>query len=147
MSPSPQQRAPLHPSATPRLGEREREVMEVLWRQGAATVQQVADHLPAELAYTTVMTTLDRLYKKRLLLREKRQRAFLYRPAVSRIPPLRDGIGATLLSFLTGSAISQDALLTSLVDAVGSYDSALLEQLEEKVRIARQQMERSGTED
>jgi predicted transcriptional regulator len=61
-----------NPQAATRLGEREREVLEVLWSEGSATVQQVADGLKTALAYTTVMTTLDRLYKKGLLQRSNK---------------------------------------------------------------------------
>ena len=60
------------------LGQREREVLSVLWSQGSANVQQVAERLSTVLAYTTVMTTLDRLFKKGLLQREKKDRAFIY---------------------------------------------------------------------
>src|ERR1700709_1551446 len=73
-----------NPHAATRLGQREREVLEVLWSEGSATVHQVADGLKTALAYTTVMTTLDRLYKKGLLQRSKQDRAFVYKPAFSK---------------------------------------------------------------
>ncbi|MGH9607064.1 MAG: BlaI/MecI/CopY family transcriptional regulator [Terracidiphilus sp.] len=128
---------PRHASA--RLGEREREVLEVLWAEGSATVQQVAKNLKTDLAYTTVMTTLDRLYKKRLLLREKRDRAFVYRPAISRSDLERGRASAMVRRFFSSSAMNQDALLSCLVDAVQSYDRDLLHRLEEKVRAAKTQ--------
>ncbi|HWG37851.1 MAG TPA: BlaI/MecI/CopY family transcriptional regulator, partial [Terriglobales bacterium] len=62
------------------LGPLESGVMEVLWSHGASNVRMVAQRLPRPLAYTTVMTTLDRLYKKGLLMREKQERAFIYSP-------------------------------------------------------------------
>ena len=125
--------------ASARLGEREREVLEVLWAEGTATVQQVAKSLKAALAYTTVMTTLDRLYKKRLLLREKRDRAFVYRPAISRSELERGRASAMVRSFFSNPAMNQDVLLSCLVDAVQSYDSDLLHRLEEKVHEAKMQ--------
>jgi predicted transcriptional regulator len=120
-----------------RLGEREREVLEVLWAEGNGTVQKVAESLRTPLAYTTVMTTLDRLYKKRLLLREKRDRAFVYRPAVSRSDLERGRAGALVRGFFSRSAMNRDALLSYLVDAVQSYDDRLLQRLEEEVRAAK----------
>ncbi|HZT74502.1 MAG TPA: BlaI/MecI/CopY family transcriptional regulator [Terriglobales bacterium] len=66
------------------LGALEAQVMEVLWAQGEANVREVAQRLARPLAYTTVMTTLDRLYKKGLLERHKRDRAFQYLPRMSR---------------------------------------------------------------
>src|ERR1700733_1056037 len=65
------------------LGRREREVMSVVWEMGAASVQQVAARLDTGLAYTTVMTTLDRLFRKGLLHREKQSRAFIYSAVLS----------------------------------------------------------------
>lgn len=67
------------------LPELELEVMKVLWRCDAATVADVQEELkPARpLAYTTVMTVLDRLARKGAVDRDKQGRGYLYRPAVS----------------------------------------------------------------
>jgi len=131
-----------------RLGEREREVLEVLWSEGSATVQQVTERLRTSLAYTTVMTTLDRLFKKGLLLREKRDRAFLYRPALTPDALEHNRADAMVRRFFSDSQVNDDVLLSCLVDAVQSYDSELLCKLEEKVRLAKEQMslESTGTE-
>lgn len=69
----------------PRLGDLERAVMNVLWdADGALSVREVLDALPDELAYTTVMTVLDRLGAKDMVERERDGRAFRYLPARSR---------------------------------------------------------------
>ena len=134
--------------AAPRLGEREREVLEVLWIEGSATVQQVANGLKTALAYTTVMTTLDRLYKKGLLQRKKLDRAFVYRPTLSKNDLERGRASEMVRRLFSGSAINQDAALSCLVEAVQSYDTALLQRLEDKVRAAKQQhTERAGKGD
>ena len=122
-----------------RLGEREREVLEVLWSEGSGTVQQVAERLETNLAYTTVMTTLDRLFKKKVLLRKKRERAFVYTPAVSQNELERVRAAAMVQGFFSGSDTDSDALLSYLIDAVQTYDRDLLRRLEEKVRIAKRQ--------
>jgi predicted transcriptional regulator len=127
------------PQTATRLGEREREVLDVLWSEGSATVQQVADGLKTTLAYTTVMTTLDRLYKKGLLLRSKRNRAFVYKPAFSEKDVQRGRASEMVHRLFSGSSMNQDALLSCLVDAVQSYDTELLNRLEEKVRVAKEQ--------
>ncbi|ASW56723.1 BlaI/MecI/CopY family transcriptional regulator [Plantactinospora sp. KBS50] len=73
-----------------RLGDLERAVMDVLWdrspEEGARlTVREVAEALTArELAYTTVMTVLDRLAGKGMVQRQRAGRAWSYRPAASR---------------------------------------------------------------
>src|SRR5262245_24583871 len=62
----------------------EAEVMNVVWAQGAVTVQDVVDAIPRKLAYTTVMTTLKILEDKGFVARgEKRGRAYIYRALVS----------------------------------------------------------------
>jgi predicted transcriptional regulator len=67
------------------LPELELEVMKVLWRRDAATVADVQEELKPSrpLAYTTVMTVLDRLARKGAADRDKQGRGYLYRPAVS----------------------------------------------------------------
>lgn len=63
----------------------EMEVMDIVWRRGRATVQDVVDGLERPLAYTTVMTTLKILKSKRKVIRcQKEGRAFVYEPLVSR---------------------------------------------------------------
>jgi predicted transcriptional regulator len=70
------------------LGPLEAEVMEVLWRGDEATVRTVVEALNAAAAkpraYTTVMTTLHRLYRKGLLSRHRDGSAHVYGARVSR---------------------------------------------------------------
>ncbi|WP_353952134.1 BlaI/MecI/CopY family transcriptional regulator [Knoellia sp. S7-12] len=104
----------------PRLGDLERVVMEQLWdstarRPDGASVRDVLEALPADrnLAYTTVMTVLDRLSKKGLVTRERDGRAWRYTPAGTResltAETMRASLGdasdrrATLLHFLDGA--------------------------------------------
>lgn len=68
-------------------GQLEAVVMDRLWDHGEPmTVRQVLELLQRdrEIAYTTVMTVMERLYRKQLLTREEHGRAFLYQPASSR---------------------------------------------------------------
>jgi len=69
------------------LGDLERAVMDVLWASPEhLTVRQVHERLAPDrdLAYTTVMTVLDRLSKKKVVTRTRDGRAWQYRPAASR---------------------------------------------------------------
>jgi predicted transcriptional regulator len=62
----------------------EAEVMNVVWSQQEVTVQDVVDAIPRRLAYTTVMTTMKILEDKGFIeRRDKRGRAYVYRPLVS----------------------------------------------------------------
>lgn len=65
------------------LGDLERRVMDAVWARGQASVREVQEDLAGRdgPAYTTVMTVMSRLADKGILTREKRGRAFLYRPA------------------------------------------------------------------
>ena len=68
-------------------GELEAALMELLWRRGEpTTVREALSELRwhRELAYTTVMTVIDTLFRKGWLTREPDGRAFRYRPALSR---------------------------------------------------------------
>jgi len=122
------------------LGPLEIRVMEVLWNVGQSSVRDVVEKLECKLAYTTVMTTLDRLFKKGMLDREKSERAFLYMPRLSSQEWERRRAGDLVAGFLAGPQPSRDLLLSSLVDAVGQHDTVLLDQLEEKVRKKRKEL-------
>ncbi|PKW27047.1 BlaI/MecI/CopY family transcriptional regulator [Phycicoccus duodecadis] len=83
-----------HSANAPRLGDLERVVMDRLWESTVAggdgfagvTVREVHETLEKdrEIAYTTVMTVLDRLAKKDLVTRERDGRAWRYLPADTR---------------------------------------------------------------
>ncbi len=96
------------------LGDLEREVMAQLWdaRDQPLTVRQVHERLSRrrELAYTTVMTVLDRLAKKDVVTREKADRAYLYRAAQTR----EQMTAAVMLDALSGTP-DQDAALAHFV--------------------------------
>src|SRR5271169_2241346 len=65
-------------ASSSQLGPLEERVLEALWRRGPATVRELMEGGYHDLAYTTVMTTLDRLFKKGVLTREAEGRAFRY---------------------------------------------------------------------
>jgi predicted transcriptional regulator len=130
------------------LGSLEREVMEIVWRGPDQTVREVRAKLPRQIAYTTAMTTLDRLFKKGMVSRIRSGRAFVYRAAQSREEleaALASGVLEGLLS--SGSPVALP-ILSNLVDAVGSGDGGrdLLDRLEQLVRDKRQRMENDDHE-
>ncbi|MFL6415912.1 MAG: BlaI/MecI/CopY family transcriptional regulator [Bryobacteraceae bacterium] len=126
------------------LGKLEVTVIEVLWTLGDATVHDVAGQLDRPLAYTTVMTTLDRLFKKGLLKRRKSERAFRYAPKFTKAEWERKRASDWFSEFLSRPANSRDLLLSSLVDAIGEQDDCLLDELERKIASKREQL-KSGT--
>ena len=126
------------------LGPLEIEVMSILWTRGESNVRDVADRLKRPLAYTTVMTTLDRLFKKGFLQRRKSERAFLYSQRWSRQEWDQKRAGDFVNRFLTRPQSSGDLLISCLVDAVGQHDEALLDELERKIRLKRQELRKRG---
>ncbi len=66
------------------LSPRELDVMNVLWDQGSATVAEVLEHLSDELAYTTVLTILQRLEEKGHVGHESEGKAHRYLPLLER---------------------------------------------------------------
>jgi predicted transcriptional regulator len=123
--------------ASGRLGQREREVLEIVWAEVSGTVEEVSRRLPIRLAYTTVMTTLDRLFKKGMLQREKRDRAFRYSPALSPREVESRRAKALVDRFLQSTAAQPEMLISCLLDSLGDYDAATLDRLEEQIRAAR----------
>jgi len=122
------------------LGPLELDVMEVMWNFGASNSRDVMERMERKLAYTTVMTTLDRLYKKGLLDREMTDRAFMYRFRLSREEWDRRRAGEMMAGFLTGPKESRHLLLSCLVDAVGTHDAVLLDELEKKIQRKREEL-------
>lgn len=89
------------PQSSRSLGSLERSVMDVLWgATSPLTVREVQDELEAsgthDLAYTTVMTVLDRLGTKEMVSRERDGRAFRYTAALSREAATAEALNATL---------------------------------------------------
>jgi predicted transcriptional regulator len=116
------------------LGPLELSVLELLWDRGLPlTVRDVRGEFPA-LAYTTVMTTLDRLFRKRLLVRHQRGRAFIYDTCCSRDELLGRLLSGRLTDLLGGGSGTATAVLSTLVRAVSSKDVALLDELDALVR-------------
>jgi predicted transcriptional regulator len=126
------------------LGRLEFELMQILWSRGECNVRDVVRHLDRPLAYTTVMTTLDRLYKKGLLDRRMPERAFLYSARITSQEWERQRASSILAGFFSGPHPSRELLVSSFLDAVGEHDAVLLDQLEKKIRSKRRELNRRG---
>jgi predicted transcriptional regulator len=127
-----------------RLGSLEQEVLETVWTGGDVTVRDVHARFDGRVAYTTVMTTLDRLYRKGLLARIKPARAFVYSAAASR-EELDEIVASDVVSgLLDGEWSAPLPFLSNLVDAVGERDRALLDELERLVKSKRRELSRGG---
>ena len=92
-----------------RLTPLELEIMHVLWDTGAANVQTVQQQLKRELAYTTVQTMLNILHRKGKVKRSLRDRAYFYKPAVSRRQEVSQHLSDLVERLFGGSAESHCA--------------------------------------
>ena len=118
------------PVPVARLGALERAVMETLWDltgpetgRSDATARQVVDRLAASrsIAYTTVLTVLERLERKRLVRRLREGRAHRYAPMAT-----REVYAAELMLEALGRASDRDAALVRFVDAVSPEEAEVL---------------------
>jgi predicted transcriptional regulator len=98
------------------LGERELDVMAVLWEIGSGTVAEVREHLDVPLAYTTVLTILRNLETKRFVRREEEGRGHRYFARVQQQTAQRSALSRLVAQLFDGSP---HALIAQLVDQHG----------------------------
>src|SRR3981081_229064 len=91
----------------------ELEIMHVLWETGPANVQTVQQKLTRELAYTTVQTMLNILHRKGKAKRTLKDRAYFYKPAVSRRQVASQHVGDMVERLFGGAA---ENLVMSLLE-------------------------------
>jgi len=127
-------------------GPLEVQVLDAMWRQPSpATVRDLQASFP-KCAYTTLMTTLDRLHKKGVLARVKSGRAFVYEPKFAR-KELEIRLAARSVEELLGAARGRTALeplLSCFVDAVSERDRLLLDDLERLLKAKRAALNKNG---
>jgi predicted transcriptional regulator len=121
------------------LGPLERRLLSALWMRGSATVREILDAGEVKLAYTTIMTTLDRLFKKQLLIRTAEGRAFRYSPRYTQEELEKAAVGETIRHLL-GSGETAALPLSYLVEAVGEHDARLLDELQRLLEQKRREL-------
>lgn len=126
-------------SKSGRLGPLEEQILQLLWRRGSATVREVVETGKISGAYTTLMTTLDRLHKKGYLNRHPEGRAFRYSPACSE-QEFNGEIVRGAIRQMLGVSGAGASPLSYLVEAVSEHDSALLDELERAIERKRQEL-------
>jgi predicted transcriptional regulator len=128
------------PSSRPQLGPFEQQMLHELWSHGSATVRELLADGKISQAYTTVMTTVDRLYKKGLLDRVAEGRAFRYTPRhtpeeLQRVTALES------IQQLLGSGDASALPLSYLVEALSTHDAQLLDELQLLVEKKRRELQ------
>jgi predicted transcriptional regulator len=121
------------PKQSATLTEAELRIMEVLWRKGSGTVQQVLDWLPSALAYNSVLTTIRTLEKKGQVKHVKDGRAHVYEPVIGREEATRSEVRHLVSRFFRNS---HEALVLNILQDE-ALDASDLKRL-------REMLERSG---
>lgn len=123
------------------LGDLEAEIMELVWKKELATVQDILDDICStkKLAYTTVMTVMDRLAKKGLLKRKRDGRKYLYSPALS-----ERELEVKLFDSLFSSLFKDwgKPALAHFVETVSKEDIEALNELEKLIESKRKAYEK-----
>jgi predicted transcriptional regulator len=127
--------------ALEQLGKLESELMERIWARGEITVRDLHLEVASRLAYTTVMTTLDRLYKKGLLQRRKLGKAFYYLPTMTQEEYHRT-LTQHLVEMVLDDGADKNVVLSSFVNAVSDADLKLLDELDELLKAKRRALRR-----
>jgi len=124
------------------LGKLERQVLEETWRLGEVSVRDIYRAFEERVAYTTLMTTLDRLFKKNLLERRKDGRAFFYVASISQ-DDFEHGIKEDVIDGLLGQgADGIEPVLACIVDTVSERDRELLDELDRLVQEKKRELGR-----
>jgi predicted transcriptional regulator len=122
------------------LGPLETQLMNLLWSLGSATVRDVIATEEVPGAYTTLMTTLDRLHKKGLLRRVAEGRAFRYSPAQTE-NEFNGELVRKAVQHMLGSANSAAAPISYLVQAISEHDRNLLDELQREIDRKRRELD------
>jgi predicted transcriptional regulator len=108
------------------------EIMEVLWTEGECSVREVVGRLQRPVAYTTVMTMLDRLFKVDVLRRRMQDRAYIYSPRVTR-EQWREALAQEVVARLQASPEDARELMACLLKTLLAQQPQLLEEVNHKL--------------
>jgi predicted transcriptional regulator len=116
------------------LGPLETQVMEVLWACGECRAREVMERLDRNLAYTTIMSTLDRLFRKNLVSRRLCDRAYIYSPLITCQEWIDRVARDVVAKLLAGPQTSREVLVACLLEAAGDREDLILREIERRFR-------------
>lgn len=118
------------------LGELEAEIMELMWKISEGSVQDLLEQLKTkrDIAYTTVMTVMDRLARKGFLTRKKQGKKYIYSPALS-----EEELEKEILTSLYSSLLKDwgKPALAHFIESLSQVDEAALEEIEKLIERKR----------
>ncbi len=116
------------------LGRRERQILEVVFRLGEASVADVLEQLPNPPSYDSVRTMIRVLERKGFLRHRREGTKYVYRPTQSHAAASRSALSHLMNTFFQGSAADTVA---AIFDTKGNLSDEELDQLEQLVERAR----------
>lgn len=122
--------------ARPALSRRERQIMEVVYRRGAATASEVQEDLPSPPSYSAVRALLRILEEKGHLRHDVDGARYVYRPTVARQKAGSQALENLVNTFFGGSAGMAAA---ALLDDTSKLSDTELDQLESLLERARKE--------
>ena len=117
-----------------RLPPKERQIVDLLYQQGAMTAAEIPGALPAPLSGSAVRTMLRRLEDKGFVVRADSERGFLYSPAVPDQTARKSALSEVVRVFFNGSPTSAASALLGMSDRI---DTEELDELEKLIAEAR----------
>ena len=113
-------------------------MLDALWARGnPASIRQLVERFPG-VAYTTLMTTADRLFRKGLLERQRDGRAFLYTPRWTREDLELRLAASAMTTLLAEDSQTLRPLISLFVDEVSRRDGDMLDELERLIKAKKE---------
>lgn len=122
-----------------KLPPRERQIVNLLYERGGATVAEICEDLPVPLSSSAVRAMLSRLEAKGFVARSHSERGFVYAPAVSEAKAKQSALSQVVKTFFNGSAAGAASALLGMSKRLEQDELDELERL-----IARARREQQG---
>lgn len=119
-----------------KLPPRERQIVDLLYARGPATVAELCEALPVTLTPSAVRAMLTRLESKKVVRREASDRGFLYVPAVAEAAAKQSALAQVVRTFFGGSPVGA---ATALLGMSEKLDDQELDELERMIADARKE--------
>lgn len=119
------------------LPPRERQIVDILYQRGPATVSEIGEALDNEVTGSAIRAMLKRLEDKGFVERESSERGFVYAPRVSEKAARKSALSQIVKTFFNGSAVGAATALLGMEDKLADDELDELEQLIAKAREGR----------